>query len=87
MSHLITPQALGVLLESLGFRVHHWYDVTQEALAWFRQVVEHVKLHGPPPLGPALLLGAEASVTQENQVRNLEEGRIVLLQAVLEKTR
>lgn len=26
-------------------------------------------------------------MTQEHQVRNLEEGRIVLLQAVLEKTR
>jgi ubiquinone/menaquinone biosynthesis C-methylase UbiE len=87
MSHLITPQALEPLLESLGFRIHHWYDVTQEALAWFRQVVERVKLHGPPPLGLALLLGADASVTQENQVRNLEEGRIVLLQAVLDKAR
>jgi hypothetical protein len=55
MSHLITPQAREGLLELLGFRVQHWDDVTQEALAWLRQIVDHVKLQGPPPLGPALL--------------------------------
>jgi ubiquinone/menaquinone biosynthesis C-methylase UbiE len=87
ISHLITPEALVPLLESLGFQVHHWHDVTQESLAWFRQVAENIKLHGPPPLGTHLLQGADARVKLENQVRNLEEDRIVVLQTVLDKTR
>jgi ubiquinone/menaquinone biosynthesis C-methylase UbiE len=87
ISHLIPPEALRGLLESLGFRLLHWHDVTQEALVWFRQLVEQVKASGPPPLGTHLLQGADARVKLENQVRNLEEGRIVLLQAVLEKPR
>jgi MPBQ/MSBQ methyltransferase len=87
ISHLMTPDALRTLLESMGFRVHHWYDVTPEALAWFRQRIEHVKVHGLPPLGTHLLGGADARMRQENQVRNLEEERIVLIQAVLEKVR
>jgi ubiquinone/menaquinone biosynthesis C-methylase UbiE len=87
ISHLITPDALGTLLESIGFRVLHWHDVTHEALEWFRQRVEHVKVHGPPPLGIHLLMGADARIKQENMVRNLEEGRIILIRAVLEKVR
>jgi MPBQ/MSBQ methyltransferase len=85
ISHFITPDALGALLESVGFQVHHWHDVSQEALAWFQRAVEHVTLHGPPLLGTHLLLGANARVTQEHQLRNLAEGRIVALQVVLEK--
>lgn len=84
ISHLITSGALGMLLESIGFRVLHWHDVSQEALAWFRQRVERVKVHGPPPLSTHLLTGADARIKQENQVRNLEESRIILIRAVLE---
>ena len=87
ISHLISPEALGVLLASLGFRMLHWHDVTQESLVWFRQLIEQVKVSGPPPLGTHLLQGAEARVKLENQVRNLEEARIALIQTVLEKTR
>lgn len=87
ISHLITPDALGVLLESIGLRVLHWYDVTQEALEWFRRRVEQLKVHGPSPLGMHLLAGADPRMRQENQVRNLKEGRVVLVQAVLEKVR
>ena len=86
MSHLIAPEALGVLLASRGFRVLHWHDVTQEALVLVRRRVAQVKASGPPPLGTHLLQGADASIKLENQGRNLEEGRMVLLQAVLEKT-
>ena len=74
-------------LESIGLRVLHWYDVTQEALEWFRRRVEQLKVHGPSPLGMHLLAGADPRMRQENQVRNLKEGRVVLVQAVLEKVR
>ena len=87
MSSLITPEALVSLLESLGFRVQHWHDVSQVSSEWFRRRAEHVKVHGLPLPGLHLLLGPDSSVKQQNQIRNLADGRIVVIQAVLEKAR
>ncbi len=84
-SHLITPGVLGTILESIGFRVLYWHDTSPETLEWCRQRVEHVRACGLPPLGTHLLMGANARLKQEDQMRNLEEGRIVVIQAVLEK--
>jgi hypothetical protein len=39
---------------------------------------------GPPPLGLHLLLGPDFGEVFRNQVRNLEEHRISILQAVFE---
>jgi SAM-dependent methyltransferase len=85
MSSLITPEALVALLESLDFRVHHWHDVSQVSLAGLQHRAEHVKVHGLPRLGGHLLLGSDNTGKQQNQIRSLEEGRMVVIQAVLEK--
>lgn len=87
ISHLVPPDTLGALLAVLGFRIFHWQDVSEKALVFFRQRVDHLKAHGFPPLGTHLLTGADAAIKLENQVRNLEEDRTVFIQAVLEKTR
>jgi ubiquinone/menaquinone biosynthesis C-methylase UbiE len=87
ISHLITPDALRALLESVGFQVQHWHDVSAVSSTWFQRVVEQITLHGPPLLGIHLLLGPNARVTLEHQLRNLQDARIVVLQGVVEKMR
>ena len=84
---LIGPQELRTLLQSLGFDVKRWEDKTAVGLTWFRQRVAALREHGPQPLGFHTLIGSIAMQTQENNLRNLEEGRIVLFQAVLERVR
>ncbi len=71
-------------LEAAGFRVVTWRDDTEAALAWFRARLAAAR-NGPPPLSLDLLLGADWPAMATNQVRNLEEGRIALVQAVLER--
>ena len=40
---------------------------------------------GPPPFGLHLVMGENIETKLENLVRNLEEGRIAVLQDVLER--
>ena len=47
--------------------------------------VENLKLSGPKPLGLHLLMGDTAKTKFENNIRNLQEGRFVVFQAVAEK--
>jgi ubiquinone/menaquinone biosynthesis C-methylase UbiE len=87
ISFLIMPQALRHLLEWVGFRTLVWEDKTATSLDWFRRAVEQMKAMGPAPLGLHLLMGLTARTKFENNIRNLEEGRIVVSQAVLEWVR
>lgn len=86
ISSLIAPRELERLLRSLGLRTYHWEDKTQISLDWFRNALESIKVHGPPPLGLHLLMGTDSRVKLENQLLNLEQGRTLVVQAVLEKT-
>jgi SAM-dependent methyltransferase len=87
LSHLITPEAAHALLDSLGLVVRHWRDVSQESLTFFERLVERTRRQGPPPLGTHLLSGGDAAVMHENQRVNLAEGRILVIEAVLDTTR
>lgn len=84
ISHLEAPEEVARLLQSLGLRRRHWEDVTAKSLAWFRALLERFATRGRPPLGLHLLMGADASHKFENLVRNLDEARIVVVQAVYE---
>ncbi|HKI97462.1 MAG TPA: class I SAM-dependent methyltransferase [bacterium] len=86
-SALIGPAELRRLLQSIGFDVKLWEDKTAAGRDAFRKVMASLREKGPPPLGLHLLLGSVAPAAQENMLRNLEENRIALLQAVLEKMR
>lgn len=80
-SFLATPAQVRSTLESLDFRVVDWADQTETARTWLE-----AKLAQPAPvLGIHLLMGANARAKLENVVRNLAEGRIAVLQAVVEK--
>jgi SAM-dependent methyltransferase len=83
LSFLRPPAAIRDLLAGLGLRERAWVDVSAPALAWFRERVAAAQAAtAPPPLGLHLLLGADAGRMFANMLRNLEEGRIAVIQAV-----
>jgi SAM-dependent methyltransferase len=85
-SFLRPAPAVRALLHDVGFREVAWADHTAAAVDWFRQRAAAVgKAAAPPPLGFHLLLGGDVGVMFANQVRNLEEGRIAVIQAVFER--
>jgi SAM-dependent methyltransferase len=83
ISFLVTPEELGALLPASGFEVVEWRDVTEPAAEWFRARVAATQAgEAAPTLGIHLLLGPIAREMFGNMIRNLEEQRIVLIQAV-----
>jgi MPBQ/MSBQ methyltransferase len=82
-SFLRPPEAIRSLLVGLGLRKTAWMDVTAGAMASVRERAAAARgATGPPPLGLHLLLGAAAGPMLANLLRNLEERRIVVIQAV-----
>jgi len=87
ISFLFAPEVTRAKLERTGFRVLAWHDPTAESL---QQALARAKaLEGGtlPPLGIHILIGPNFPTVSKNMVRNLEEGRIQLINAVLERVR
>jgi SAM-dependent methyltransferase len=86
MSFLRPASVIRDLLAGRGFRERAWRDVSAPSLEWFRRRREAARAAAaPPPLGIHLLLGADFGAMFDNQVRNLEEDRIAVIQAVWER--
>ena len=85
LSFLIAPGDLRAMLESSGFRVVTWRDVTDISRDWFLAVAAERQQGAPPPLGLHLLLRETAAAKFANVARNLIERRITVFQGVLEK--
>ncbi|MFQ5959166.1 MAG: class I SAM-dependent methyltransferase [Alphaproteobacteria bacterium] len=85
ISFLLSAQAMREVLEQTGFRVTAWRDVTAPALDWFRARMATMQEGRPPPLGLHILVGPDFARMAANQIKNLEENRIALVQAVLER--
>lgn len=85
ISFLAPPQAVRAILEELGFRILDWEDKTRHSLDWFVAAFDKMQQSGPPPLGIHLLMGDTARAKFRNIIRNLEEARVVVIQAVAEK--
>ncbi len=85
LSFLVSPGEARSILESIGFRVVEWEDETEASAAWFGAVAERIRGSGLPPLGIHLLMGDTAATKIENQARNLAEGRVRTVQAVLQR--
>jgi len=83
ISFLFSPEATRTKLEAAGFRVVVWQDTTPEASAAARA---RNSAASPPPLGTHLILGADWQAMFRNSARNLEEGRTLLFNAVLERS-
>ncbi|MBP2290338.1 class I SAM-dependent methyltransferase [Azospirillum rugosum] len=76
-SFLATPDELRGLLADSGLEVVGWRDTSAEGRAWFQLLRERLASEGPPPIGFHLLLGPDFRDMARNQVRNLEEQRIL----------
>ena len=85
ISYLLPPSIMRQLIEVAGFAALDWVDETGNARAWYDQRIQ-TTTSGLPPLGIHLLLGDDMTAMSHNQIRNLNEGRIAIVQAVFKKT-
>ena len=81
LSFLRPLAQLRAVIEHSGFLELVMRDVSAQALAWFRERVASAPA-SPPPLGLHLLLGQSFRAAFGNMLRNLEEGRLVVFEAV-----
>lgn len=86
ISFLAAPRDAFAIVEALGLRFAERADRTPQASAWFEAALERIRQSGPAPLGIHLLMGPSARVKFGNMLRNLQEARIAVWQAVAEKS-
>ncbi len=84
ISFLRPPEEVRALLIGSGFKEVSWVDTTAMSVTWFQQR-SVPQGSGTPPLGLHLLLGPRFGEMFGNQVRNLQEHRITVIQAVFER--
>lgn len=82
MNFVVSPDALRATVTATGLREQAWYDITADTLAWLeaRQGVMHAPASISPLPGLPLLLGADGSSMLRNHLRNLQEGRIRIIE-------
>lgn len=80
ISHLVRIEELRAALGAAGFSQLLWEDKTAASADFFRGVLAR----GPAALGLHLLMD-DAKTKLGNLLRNLEEGRVCVVQAVLRK--
>jgi ubiquinone/menaquinone biosynthesis C-methylase UbiE len=87
-SFVVTPDAMRAALEKAGFRVTLWNDCTPQAVAWFAEQRSRAAAASPaaPPLGLHVAMGADFPALSKNLGRNLAEGRVGILQAIVERS-
>ena len=88
-SFLVTPDAMRAALEKAGFKVTLWNDNTQVAVDWFaeQQKARAAALAAPPPaLGLHIAMGTDFPALGANLGRNLKEGRVGIIQAIVERS-
>jgi len=84
ISFLFAPEVTREKLERAGFRVVAWHDPTPESLEQALARAKALETGSLPPLGLHILIGPNFPAVSRNMVRNLEEARITLINAVLE---
>lgn len=79
LSHLIGADEVRLAVESAGFGVDSWEDLTDAAAAFFKQVAA-----GPPPDSPLglPLFVSDFPTKAANVGRNIAEGRIRMIRCV-----
>ena len=82
LSQLRPPEEVRTLLKDTGFKELAWIDETTSALRWQQKRLAAAPT-APPPLGIHLVFGNDSGEMLHNQLRNLREGRISIVQAVL----
>jgi SAM-dependent methyltransferase len=85
ISFLFAPEVTREKLERAGLRVVAWHDPTRESLEQALARAKALEGGSLPPLGLHILIGPNFPIVSKNMVRNLEEARIQLINAVLER--
>jgi len=85
ISFLSTPHATRAALERIGFRVIAWQDTTQEALEQQMARTKALESASLPPLGLHILIGEAFPTVTKNMLHNLQEQRLKLFNAVLQR--
>ena len=83
ISFLQPPDNVQAILTGAGFRIVVWNDVTDAMRA--PTPGPGTVSNDPPPLGIHLLVGPQFPVMVRNYARNLAEGRVVVIQAILDR--
>src|SRR5215467_919530 len=83
ISFLFTPKATREQLEAAGFRVLVWQDTTEPSREAARRRAQAAE--ASTPLGTHVILGSDWQEMAKNSLRNLEERRTELFNAVLER--
>jgi ubiquinone/menaquinone biosynthesis C-methylase UbiE len=85
ISFLRSSDAVRALLADAGFREIIWADEGPAILAALQKQATIATLNGPLPLGIQLLLGPQFSAMLSNVGRNIQEGRLTIIQAIFER--
>jgi ubiquinone/menaquinone biosynthesis C-methylase UbiE len=81
MRRVLTPAGR----ERIGFRVLVWQDTTEEALQQQTARTKAIETGSLPPLGLHILIGEAFPTVTKNMLRNLQEERLKLFNAVLQR--
>lgn len=87
-SFLVTPEALGTLLEDAGFRITQWLDTSRNRVAADRKRLDAAAAKAPPagPLSMHLVRGEDYHERQANSSKAVIDGRLINLTVVTERT-
>jgi SAM-dependent methyltransferase len=85
-SFLLTPEAMRNALAQAGFEEVSWIDKTDIAQAWAADM-KAKRQKSPAPLGLEVVMGSVFAEMAVNLGRNLLEGRVRIIQAVMAKSR
>jgi ubiquinone/menaquinone biosynthesis C-methylase UbiE len=85
ISFLSTPQSTRAALERIGFRAVAWQDTTEEALQQQMARTKAIETGSLPPLGLHIVIGEAFPTVTKNMLPNLQEERLKLFNAVLER--
>ena len=86
ISYLVAPTELRQLLAAGGFTELNWLDDTQRCIEWYQALFATRTRGAPPRVGLDLVLGSDFPEKGRNVLRNMEDNRIEVIQAVFEHT-
>ena len=87
LSYLLPPETVRTLIKRTGFREVAWVDVTKSAVAGVKERLASIQPtpKGHPSLSLHLLFGPDFPQMVQNQMRNVEEDRTVVIQGVFDR--
>jgi SAM-dependent methyltransferase len=85
INHLIAVDDLEVLMADWGFEPVRWEDKTEASTAFFEESLRRLPAEEQPTVGLHLLMGNNAPTKFANMLRNLEENRVRVVQAVMRR--